>query len=92
MKKALLGILLVAGTSVAFAQAIGSSKGEVRRIDTAKSTIAIKHGPISDLELPAMTLVYDIPANLLNGIKAGDTVSFTAKHENKKYIITEIKK
>ncbi|AEP35994.1 putative exported protein [Taylorella asinigenitalis 14/45] len=92
MKKALLGLLLAAGSTVAFGQAVGSGKGEVRRIDTAKSTIAIKHGEIADLGLPAVTLVYDIPANLLSGIKPGDKVSFTAKHENKKYIITEIKK
>lgn len=77
-------------SSMAYAQE-ASATGEVRRIDAAAGKIAIKHGNIPDLKLTAMTLIYDINPSLLGGVKAGDKVDFTAKFENKKYIITKIK-
>lgn len=87
-------ITLIASLGVvSFAQAQEQAKasGEVRRIDAAKGKIAIKHGAISDLKLPAMTLVYNITPALLQQVNAGDQVNFTAKHENNQYIILEIK-
>ncbi len=79
--------------AMSFVQAQDQAKasGEVRRIDAAKGKIAIKHGAISDLKLPAMTLVYNIAPGLLQQVNAGDQVNFTAKHENNQYIILEIK-
>ncbi|NEN76620.1 copper-binding protein [Pelistega sp. NLN82] len=76
--------------AIAFAQEQGSATGEVRRIDAQKGKIAIKHGPIADLKLSAMTLVYDIDKKLLVPIKAGDKVKFTATHKDNRYIIDEI--
>ncbi|MDO5681107.1 MAG: copper-binding protein [Pelistega sp.] len=87
-------IALVTGlglVSLAQAQEQAKASGEVRRIDAAKGKIAIKHGAISDLKLPAMTLVYNIAPALLQQVNAGDQVNFTAKHENNQYIILEIK-
>lgn len=78
-------------TSFAQAQVEAKASGEVRRIDAGKGKIAIKHGAISDLKLPAMTLVYNIAPALLQQVNAGDQVNFTAKHENNQYIILEIK-
>lgn len=69
-----------------------SASGEVRRIDAQAGKITIKHGAISDLELPAMTLVYRIDPALLGDIKPGDKVKFTAKRENSQYVVTKISK
>jgi|SRR5690606_5763047 len=69
-----------------------SASGEVRRVDAQAGKITIKHGAISDLELPAMTLVYHIAPDLLKDIKSGDKVKFTAKREPGKYVVTEISK
>lgn len=89
---ALVTLLTTFGlATAAYAQVQAKASGEVRRIDAAKGKIAIKHGAISDLKLPAMTLVYTINPALLSQVKAGDQVDFTAKHENNNYIITEIK-
>ena len=71
-------------------EATGS--GEVRRVDVAAGKITIKHGAIADLQLPAMTLVYRIDPALLQGIKPGDTVKFTAKREGGHYVVTQISK
>ncbi len=69
-----------------------SASGEVRRVDAAAGKITIKHGAISDLQLPAMTLVYRIDPALLKGIKPGDQVKFTARREAGQYVVTAISK
>lgn len=96
MKKHMNRVLIAALASLSVmtvvqAQEQAKASGEVRRIDADKGKIAIKHGAISDLKLPAMTLVYNITPALLSQVKAGDEVDFTAKHENNQYIILEIK-
>ncbi|MGB3290539.1 MAG: copper-binding protein [Burkholderiaceae bacterium] len=68
------------------------ASGEVRRVDAEAGKVTIKHGEISDLQLPAMTLVYRIDPALLAGIRPGDKVKFTAKREGGQYVITEISK
>ncbi|MYN14006.1 hypothetical protein GSY71_12745 [Pusillimonas sp. TS35] len=69
-----------------------TASGEVRRIDAAAGKVTIKHGAISDLDLPAMTLVYRCDPALLAYINPGDKVTFTAKRENNQYVITAISK
>ncbi len=69
-----------------------SASGEVRRVDAAAGKVTIKHGEISELQLPAMTLVYHAAPALLAGIQPGDKVKFTAKREGGQYVITAISK
>ena len=69
-----------------------TSSGEVRRVDHADGKITIKHGAIADLQLPAMTLVYRSSPDLLKNIQPGDKITFTAKREGDKYVVTQIKK
>ena len=85
---------VVAGSAyVVVAQAQeASASGEVRRLDAEAGKITLKHGEISDLELPAMTLVYKIDPALLANIKPGDKVKFTAKREGGDYVVTKISK
>lgn len=90
-----LGTLgMVAGSAyVVVAQAQeASASGEVRRLDAEAGKITIKHAEISDLELPAMTLVYKIDPALLADIKPGDKVKFTAKRDGGDYVVTKISK
>jgi len=70
----------------------GSGSGEVRRIDAQAGKITIKHGPISALDLPAITLVYQIDQSLLTGFQPGDKVKFTARRVNGQYVVVEISK
>ena len=91
---ALATLGVVAGSAyVVVAQAQkASASGEVRRLDAEAGKITIKHGEISDLELPAMTLVYKIDPALLANIKPGDKVMFTAKRDGGDYVVTKISK
>lgn len=56
-----------------------ASEGEVRKIDPAQGKITLRHGPIVNLDMPAMTMVFRVadPA-LLEGVQAGDKVRFAA--------------
>src|SRR3546814_4665682 len=85
---AALAVTSVCAVAAEVKQATAS--GQVRQVDAAAGKIAIKHGEIPDLGLPAMTLVYHISSSLLAGIKPGDKVTFTARREDNKYVITKI--
>jgi Cu/Ag efflux protein CusF len=57
--------------------------GEVRKVDKAAGKITIKHGPLQNLDMPAMTMVFRVkdPA-WLDQIQAGDKILFLAEQVN----------
>lgn len=89
---AVMGLSVLGVAAVGSAQDEASARGEVRRLDASKGTITIKHGAISDLNLPAMTLVYEVEPVLLEGVQPGDQVRFKVRHENNTYRVIELKK
>lgn len=70
----------------------GSGSGEIRRIDAQAGKITIKHGAIASLDLPAITLVYQIDQTLLTGFQPGDKIKFTARRVNGEYVVVQISK
>ncbi len=67
------------------------SDGVVRRIDMDNGKITLRHGPIPNINMPPMTMVYRVqPPSLLNKVKVGDTVKFHAEEINGSYIVTAI--
>jgi Cu/Ag efflux protein CusF len=67
------------------------SEGEVRKVDVAGKKITLKHGPIRNLDMPAMTMLFDVPdAALLAKVKAGDKVRFVAANPGGKLTVTDI--
>lgn len=67
------------------------SEGEVRKVDKDAQKITIKHGPLANLDMPAMTMVFQVkdPA-LLDKVKAGDKVKFRAEKLGAAYTVTMI--
>lgn len=65
--------------------------GEVRKVDKDAKKITIKHGPIPNLEMPAMTMVFQVkdPA-MLEQVKSGDKVKFEAQKLGGTYTVTRI--
>ena len=54
--------------------------GEVRKVDKEAKKITIKHGEIRNLEMPAMTMVFQVKdAAVLDRVRAGDKVTFRAE-------------
>ncbi len=67
------------------------SEGEVRRIDLEKKTITLKHGPLKNLDMPAMTMSFQVSdAAILQKVKVGDKVRFVAANPGGKLTVTEI--
>jgi uncharacterized cupredoxin-like copper-binding protein/Cu/Ag efflux protein CusF len=65
--------------------------GEIRRVDREASKVTIKHGPMDALDMPAMTMVFQVkdPA-LLDNLKAGDQVMFQAEKAGSGFVVTKI--
>jgi Cu/Ag efflux protein CusF len=65
--------------------------GEVRKVDKGAKKITLRHGPIQNLDMPAMTMVYRVkdPA-MLDQVKAGDKVKFQAEKIEGALTITKI--
>lgn len=54
--------------------------GEVRKIDKETKKITIKHGEIKNLDMPGMTMVFQVKdVALLDPVKVGDKVKFVAE-------------
>jgi Cu(I)/Ag(I) efflux system protein CusF len=74
----------VAGSSV-------MTDGVVRRIDVPSGKITLRHGPIVNLDMPGMTMVFRAqPVDILNTVKVGDAVKFHAERINGALTVTAI--
>lgn len=69
------------------------SDAVVRKVDPATGKITLKHGPIPNLEMPPMTMVFRVqPPELIDKVKAGDTVKFRAEDIGGNFTVTAIEK
>ena len=67
------------------------SDGEIRKVDKDAKKITIKHGPLQNLDMPAMTMVFQVKDSaLLDSVKAGDKVKFRAESVGGAFIVTKI--
>ena len=77
MKRSLLGLLMAVALP-AMAQQLAD--GEIRKVDKKAATLTIKHGPIQAIDMPAMTMVFQVKeAAMLDQVKVGDKVRFQAE-------------
>ncbi len=78
----LLATLVLTFTTAAMA-AMPMVDGEVRKVDMGSKKITLKHGEIKNLDMPPMTMVFQVkdPA-MLEKVKAGDKVQFTVDNLN----------
>lgn len=65
-----------------------SGTGQVTAV--AGNQVTIDHGPIEGIGWPAMTRTFTAPGEMAAGVKAGDAVSFSFRHEGSAYILTSL--
>ena len=71
--------------------AVAMSEGEVRKIDKENKKITLKHGEIRNLEMPGMTMVFQVKdAAMLDAVKPGDKVQFKAERSAGALVVTDI--
>ena len=67
------------------------SEGEVRKVDKAAGKITLKHGRVPSIDMPPMTMVFvSADPAMLDRVKAGDKVRFTADKVGDVYRVTRI--
>ena len=67
------------------------SDGEVRKVDKDAKKLTIRHGPLLNLDMPTMTMVFQVkdPA-MLDTVNAGDKIRFSADKVGGAYIVTHV--
>ena len=82
---------LIVGLSVALSVQAQPVDGEVKKIDVDAGKITLKHGPIQNLDIPAMQMAFRVanPA-WLQKLQVGDKVSFEADKVGGQFTVTAI--
>ena len=76
---------------VAQAPSAAMADGEVRKVDRDAGKVTLKHGYIKSLDMPPMTMVFQVKDRaVLDRLKAGDKVRFAAEEKAGAYVVTAI--
>ena len=76
---------------VAQASTTDMTDGEIRKVDKDTKKITIKHGEIKNLDMPGMTMLFQVKdAAMLDMVKPGDKVKFRAEKAGSGIVVTEI--
>ena len=65
--------------------------GEIRKVDKDTGKLTIRHGPIQNLDMPAMTMVFQVknPA-MLDQVTTGDKIKFAVEKTGGALVVTHI--
>jgi Cu(I)/Ag(I) efflux system protein CusF len=75
----------------ASAASLPMADGEVRRVDKEQGKVTLRHGPIANLDMPGMTMVFKVAdVKMLDAVKEGDKVRFTADKVDGTITVTAI--
>ena len=67
------------------------SDGEVRRVDKDAKKITLRHGPLANLDMPAMTMVFQVKdPEMLDQVKVGDKIKFQAEKVGGAFTVVNI--
>ncbi|MGJ7568825.1 copper-binding protein [Variovorax sp. GB1R11] len=67
------------------------SEGEIRKVDKDNKKLTIKHGPLKNLDMPGMTMVFGVKDDaMLDKVDSGAKVRFQAEKIDGKIVVTKI--
>lgn len=67
------------------------SEGLVKKVDKAQGKITLKHGPLHNMDMPGMTMVFRVQdVSWLDPIQPGDKVRFVADRVNGALTVTKL--
>ena len=73
--------------------AAAMADGEVRKVDKEAGKLTLRHGRIESLDMPGMTMVFRVAdPKLLDGLKVGDKLRFSAERLQGAITITAIER
>ena len=100
-KAALVATLILSSASSAYAQSAPAaaaatdsmSSGEVKKVDKSTGKLTIKHGPLENLGMGAMTMVFRAKELvMLDQVNVGDKIRFVAESPNGQLTVTKLEK
>ena len=95
MKKLIAAAALLLAAAAGFAQTAPAdmAEAEIRKVDRDARKLTLKHGPIKNLDMPPMTMVFQVrDPKMLDNLKAGDKVRFSADQQQGAYVVTAVEK
>ena len=82
-----------AAASSAAVSDLALTAGEVRRLDGANKKVTLRHGPIVNLDMPGMTMVFQVAdAQMLDNLSVGDKVRFAVEKKQGALVVTRLEK
>lgn len=67
------------------------TEGVVKKVDKVQSKLTLKHGPLENLDMPGMTMVFRVQdVSWLDRVKPGDTIRFLADRVNGAFTVTTL--
>ena len=86
-------VITLAVLLAALPAAAQSVSGTVTKVDEAQGKLTINHGPIKNLDMDAMTMVFRAgEPEMLKGLKAGTKIKFDADRVNGQITVTKLQK
>jgi len=74
------------------ASAVEMIDGEIRKVDKDAKKLTIKHGEIKSLDMPAMTMVFQVKDGaMLDRLQVGDKIRFAVEKSASGFFVTEIR-
>ena len=65
--------------------------GVVKKIDVEQGKITISHGPLLNLDMPTMTMVFRVAdPKMLSTVKPGDNIKFVAERLNGAFTVVRV--
>lgn len=101
VKAVFLAALALSSVPAVYAQSAQSnatasdsmSSGEVKKVDKSAGKMTIKHGPLQNLGMDGMTMVFRVKdPGMLEQVKVGDKINFVAEEPNGQLTVTKLEK
>lgn len=85
------GQMAMKSAATAFTAATSLTSAEVLKVYPKEKKILLKHGPIPNIGMGAMTMEFGVTnPKILNSVKPGDKVQFAADQVKGQYVVTHI--
>ncbi len=82
-----------ATATVAAPMAKEMAEAEVRKVDKEAKKVTLKHGPIKNLDMPSMTMVFQVrDEKLFDKLAAGEKIKFSAEQLQGAFVVTDVEK
>ncbi len=93
-------LLIAAAAAAANAQdrdappsAFGPNQGIVHQIDKAAGEIIIRHGPLPEVDMPPMTMAFEVKhPGLLDKVKPGDCITLRVELLDGRFTVTAVER